>query len=113
MKKYIVLYHAPQSAMQKMANVSPEDAKKGMEPWMAWAQKAGDRMVDLGTPLGNGQQVTKSGTTPSNKEVVGYSILQANSMDEAVELLKSHPHLDWVDGCSIEVHEALPLPGME
>jgi len=113
MKKYIVLYHAPAEAAAKMANVSPEEAQKGMEPWMKWAEKVGNGMVDLGTPLGNGQKVTKKDVSPSTKEVVGYTILQANSMDDAVEMLKGHPHLDWVEGCSVEVHEALPLPGME
>ena len=112
MKKFIVIYHAPKEAAMKMASASPEEAKKGMEPWFAWKEKVGAGMVDMGTPLGNGMKVTKSGTTPSDKEVVGYSILQANSMDEAVEMLKSHPHLDWVDGCSIEVHESLSLPGV-
>ncbi len=112
MKKFIVIYHAPKEAATKMTSVSPDEAKKGMEPWFEWQKKVGDKMLDLGTPLGNGMQVTKSGTAPSNKEVVGYSVLQANSMDEAVAMLKGHPHLDWVDGCSIEVHESLSLPGM-
>ena len=113
MKKFIVLYHAPATAIAQMQKASPEEMKKGMEPWFIWQKKVGSGMVDLGTPLGNGMKVTKSGVTPSEKEVVGYTILQANSMDEAVEMLKDHPHLDWVDGCSIEVHESLPLPGME
>ena len=98
--------------MDKMANVSPQDAKKGMEPWMAWAKRIGSGMVDFGTPLGNGQKVTKSGTQPSDKNVVGYTILQAENMNQAVEMLKGHPHLDWVDSCSVEVHESLSLPGM-
>src|SRR3989344_6166019 len=101
MKKFVVIYHAPKTAAEKMAAATPEDAKNGMEPWMAWAAKVGSGMVDMGTPLGNGMAVTKSGVTPSTKEVVGYTILQANSMDEAVEMLKGHAHLDWVDGCSI------------
>jgi hypothetical protein len=57
-------------------------------------------------------KVTKSDAHKSNKDVVGYSILQAESMDKAVEMLKGHPHLDWIDGCEVEVHESLPLPGM-
>lgn len=107
-----MIYHAPKAAAEKMASVSPQDAKKGMESWFAWAKRVGSGMVDLGTPLGNGMKVTKSGTVLSNKDVVGYTILQAKSMDEAVEMLKGHPHLDWVDGCEIEVHESLALPGM-
>jgi hypothetical protein len=44
--------------------------------------------------------------------VNGYSIIQAESMEEAVELLKEHPHLHWAEGCKIEVFESLPVPGM-
>lgn len=111
MTKYLVVYTASTSAMEQMKDVSPEDAKKGMEPWMAWAEKVGDGLIDLGTPLGNGQKVTKDGNSPSDKNVVGYSILQAENMDGALELLQEHPHLQWTDGCEIEVHESLPLPG--
>jgi hypothetical protein len=33
------------------------------------------------------------------------------SMDEARELLKDHPHLAWTPECDIVVHESLPTPG--
>jgi hypothetical protein len=33
-------------------------------------------------------------------------------MDAAVAMLQGHPHLDWATGCEIEVHEAMPVPGM-
>jgi len=112
MKKFIILYHAPKGAMEKMAKVSPEDAKKGMEPWMIWAKKCGTGLVDMGTPLGNGQTVKKNGASRSPSTVIGYSILQADSMDKAVAMLKDHPHLEWMDSCQIEVHETLSLPGM-
>ena len=112
MKKFIVLYHASSDAAQKMVSATPEEMKEGMKPWMEWAKKCGSGLVDMGTPLGNGQKVAKSGTKPSNKEVVGYSILQAENMNEAVGMLKAHPHLDWTDSCEIEVHESLSTPGM-
>ena len=112
MKKFIVVYHAPQSATQQMAQASPEEMQKGMAPWMAWAEKCGDGLVDMGSPLANGQKVTEAGTTPSDKNVVGYSVLQAETMAQAVAMLKDHPHLGWADGCEIEVHETMPLPGM-
>ncbi|MBI4044964.1 MAG: hypothetical protein HY392_04615 [Candidatus Diapherotrites archaeon] len=111
MKKFIVIYHAPESTNKQMENASPEEMKKGMKPWMDWANKCGNGLVDLGTPLGNGQKLTKTGnSTPSKRNVVGYSILQAKSMEKAKEMLKGHPHLEWASGCEIEVHEALPLP---
>jgi hypothetical protein len=110
MKKFIVLYNAPVSAMEKMKNMSPEDHKKGMEPWMAWVKKCGDGIVDMGTPFGNGQKVTKSENSLSDSDIVGYSILQAESMDEAVEMMQGHPHLELEMGCEIEVFESMPMP---
>jgi hypothetical protein len=110
MTKFIVIYHASGSAMEKMKDSSPEDTKKGMEAWHEWAEKCGAGLVDLGSPLGNGQKVTKSNNSASDKNVVGYSILQAEDMAGAQELLQGHPHLEWTEGCEIEVHESLPLP---
>lgn len=112
MKKFMVLYHAPTGAAEKMAQATPEQMKDGMKPWMEWAEKCGTGLVDMGSPLGNGQKVTTGGTSASDKEVVGYSILQAEDMAGAVAMLQAHPHLAWTDGCAIEVHEMMPLPGM-
>lgn len=112
MKKYLVIYHAPASAAKKMEKASPEQAKEGMEPWMKWAEQCGDGLVDMGLPLTGGQKIEKSGSTPSKRNVVGYSILQAESMAKAKAMLKKHPHLNWAAKCEIEVHEAMPLPGM-
>lgn len=109
MKQFVVIYHAPFSAIEKMKQSSPEEMEKGMEGWMKWAGKCGEHLVDFGNPLAKGQEIDQSGTTPSTKGVVGYSILQANDM--AVEdLLREHPHLSWDKGCKIEIHEKMPLP---
>jgi len=110
MKKFIVIYHASASAMEQMKDSSPEDMKKGMEQWWAWAEKCGSGLVDIGTPLAGGQKLTESGSSPSDKNVVGYSILQAEDMEGAKALLNGHPHLGWAAGCEIEVHESMPLP---
>ena len=110
MKNFVVIYHAPGSAMEYMKNATPEEMKKGMESWMAWSAKCGGALVDFGTPLAGGQRLSKSGSSPSDKNVTGYSILQAEDMDGAKALLKGHPHLEWAGGCEIEVHESLPPP---
>lgn len=113
MKKFMILYHAPVEAMEQMQNTPPEQADEGMKAWMQWADKCGDHMVDLGTPLGKGQQINVNGSgRPSDKQVCGYSILTATDLDQAKELIQGHPHLSgWDDACTIEVHEFLPLPG--
>jgi hypothetical protein len=113
MKKFIVLYHAPVDAVRQTSGASPEEQAKGMEMWMQWAKKCGDKLIDLGSPLMNGQQLMPGGKSRnSNSDIVGYSILQAENMDEAKSLLQGHPHFGWNADCSIEVHETMPLPGM-
>ncbi len=114
MKKFLVIYHAPKDAMQQTANVTPEQQAKGMEMWMQWAQKCGDKLLDMGSPLMNGQQLSSGGSiSESGKNVSGYSILQAENMDEAKALLNGHPHISgWNQDARIEVHESMPLPGM-
>ena len=113
MKNFIVLYHAPMDAMKQTADTSTEEQAKGMELWMQWAQKCGDQLIDLGAPLMNGQQLKVDGSSKnSSREVVGYSILKAENIDEAKKLLAGHPHLGWDASCSIEVHETMPMPGM-
>jgi len=109
MKKFIVIYYAPTSFMEKMKDATPEDSKKEMDKWMEWAKKVGDGMVDFGAPLIDGKKITSSGSSSSEKNVVGYSILQAESIEGAEEMLKEHPHLTWTDGCEVEVYEAVDM----
>jgi len=52
----------------------------------------------MGSPLGGGIHISKNGNQPSKREVSGYSILQANSMEEAIKLLENHPQLESVHG---------------
>ncbi len=107
MKKFIVLYHAPLEAMNEaQKNSTPENQAKGMEGWMKWAERCGNKLVDMGSPLMNGQQLSPGGQSKnSTKDVAGYSILQAENLEEAKKLLEGHPHLGWNASCSIEVHE--------
>ncbi len=113
MKKFIVTFHAPASAMEQMgqmATASAEEQKEAVAPWMEWAERVGSALVDAGSPLMGGQTLTKSGSSPSDKGVVGYSILQAEDMQAAKALLEDHPHLEWVAGCEIEVYETMHGP---
>jgi hypothetical protein len=108
MSKFLVLYRAPISAREQMANATPEQVKAGMDAWMAWAGKAGSAIVDLGAPLGDGQSV---GPGKTDDEIAGFSILETSSQADAVTLLEDHPHFQTPAG-SIEVHEFLSMPGI-
>jgi hypothetical protein len=94
-----------------MSKASPEQAKAGMDLWMAWAKKAGAAIVDMGAPLGDGMKLTASGSSKSESKGTGFSILQAESNKAIQELLKNHPHFR-APGGSIEAFEFLSMPGM-
>ncbi len=108
MNKYLVLYRAPVSAQEQMAKATPEQAKAGMDAWMAWAKRTGSALADLGSPLGQAAHI--SGTAGPGL-IGGYSILQADSLDAARKLLDGHPHLS-MPSFSIDVLEFLPMLGM-
>jgi hypothetical protein len=111
MSKYLFVYHAPMTPAEATPP-TPEQMEAVMGEWNAWAGKVGDGMIDFGTPLAGGVRVTRDGVSPSTREVVGYSLIEAADFDAALDLARSHPHLNMSGGCEIEVHEAQAIPGM-
>jgi len=98
---------APVAAEVQM-NVSPEEMKKGMEPWMAWYKKCGKAITDQGAPLKKGACIDKKGTAKSQTQVTGYSIVQAKDLETAKTMVNDHPHL-MMPKASIEVLEIMPM----
>jgi len=111
MKKFLVLYKAPLSAMEQMSKATPEQQKAGMDAWMNWSKKAASSIVDMGAPLGKSLKYGPNGSTPTTNDLGGYSILQGESKEALASVLTGHPHFMMPDG-TIEVIELLPVPGM-
>jgi hypothetical protein len=105
MAKFLVLYRSATTAAEQMAGGSPEQAQAGMEAWMAWSQRAGGAVVDLGAPL----SVVEAGGDAGDP-IGGYSILQADNADALRKVLDGHPHAAM--GGTIEILEFLSMPGM-
>ncbi len=107
MKKFMILYLAPVAAEQQM-NVSPEEMKKGMEPWLAWFKKQGKAIVDMGAPMGMGMHFSKRGSSKGKTEITGYTIVQAEDMDAVKAMVEGHPHF-MLPKATIEVLEIMPM----
>jgi hypothetical protein len=115
MSKYLVLYQSEaalggMSVSEMFANSTPEQLASGMAAWQTWYTKAGAAVLDLGAPLGHSMIVSGGGAAPGKTAITGYSFLQAESMDEAVALMKEHPHFHMPDA-SVQILECLPTPG--
>ena len=111
MKKFLVIFGSTVSARDQMMNVTPEQAKVGMQMWMTWLQNAGKAVVDPGSPLGDTAQVAAGKATATSSSIGGFSIYQAESRDALAALLADHPHYH-APGATIEIHEFLQFPGM-
>ena len=113
MARFMVLYHAPASALGQMGNLTPEQQKAGMDMWMAWSEKNKGAITDLGSPLAGSRRVRSNSVAPDNDSTVsGFSVLEAESPEAVAEILKDHPHFHTPGDVSIEVLEYLAIPGM-
>ena len=75
MARFLVLYRAPVSAREQMANVTPEQAQAGMDLWREWAGRAGDAIVDLGAPLADPAMV---GNGEAYDDLAGYGTFRVS-----------------------------------
>jgi len=105
MKQYLALYMASGADFEKMMREStPEQRKQGMEEWGKWAKKHHTEIVEMGAPVGKTKKVTKGGVENVKNEVGGYTIVQANSHDEAAKIFADSAHF-MMPGSWIEVME--------
>lgn len=112
MSKFIVIYHARAPYMQMMQEkgATQEDMQAEMQAWMEWAGKCGEALTEMGGPMVGSQKLTNQGASPSDRNVVGYSILEAENMAAAQGMLEGHPHFRLDSSCEIEVHEVMNMP---
>lgn len=110
MTKFLVLYLSSVPAADQMAESTREQADAGTARWMSWAKRAGNHLVDLGSPVGHATQVTKGAARASDITVAGFSILQATTRQQVIDLLTDHPHYR-SPGASIEILEFVPMLG--
>lgn len=111
MKRYMLILFEDQSIYNEF---SPEEMQKEIEIHMKWIESLGDRF-DSGEPLehharsirGSGKLVTDGPYIESKELVSGYYIIEAENMEEAVELSKGCPVLR-LNG-SVEVREIMVM----
>jgi YCII-related domain len=108
MSKYLLLYKGPATPMEQF---TPEQTEEQMRAWNEWMGRVGSALVDGGTPFGAGSAVSDDGSTGQPSDLNGYSIIEADNLDEAHALTKDHPFLAEGKGrFTIEIFELVPLP---
>jgi len=105
MNNYLLLYSGGSMP------ASEAEQKAVMDDWMAWFGMHGSAIVDQGNPFtpmvknldGNGMV----GDGPVGSMASGYSVIKANSMDEAVIIAQGCPVLK--GGAKISVFETFAV----
>ena len=102
MAKFLYLYSGGEMAETREAQ------EKVMQEWMSWFGTLGDSVVDVGNPFGAATTVSNGGTSDGGaSKLGGYSIITAESLEEAAANTKGCPVLQ--SGGSVEVYEALAM----
>jgi hypothetical protein len=75
-----------------------------MAAWNAWFERLGPNLVDRGNPV---FKRTALGNCGADTVLGGYTLVNAETLEEAIALAKTCPVL--VDGGGVEVGELTPL----
>jgi hypothetical protein len=88
---------------------TPEEQQKIMEEWMNWFGSLGEAVADGGSPFGPSCTISPDGKVREGGAagLTGYSIITAESLDDATSAAKGCPVLS--AGGAVEVYEALPM----
>ena len=93
MKKFLLLY------------CGRDESPDARERWGAWFGENGSRLIDGGGPLGPGRLASGDGASDVEGDpFIGYSIISAESLDEAERIAASSPA-----SAGVRVYEALPM----
>ena len=88
---------------------SPEEGKQHMSRYEDWLSSLGNSAISPANPLKNTRTVNSDGTvTPGgNTSMSGFTIIEADSMEQALAIAKDCPFLDI--GGSLEVSELIQM----
>ena len=98
MKKFVLLYTGTRDQAP---------TEESTAAWMEWFGSMGDKLVDPGNPFGEGREVSEGSATDLSRSasgVTGYTLINAQDIDEAEKIALSHPSVE-----SILVYEAMPM----
>ncbi len=90
---------------------TPEEGKKYFAKYQEWLNSLGDSAVSPMNPFKDTKTVNPDGSisTGSSTSMSGYTIINADSMDAALEISKACPFLE-ING-TLEVSELMQMPG--
>jgi hypothetical protein len=111
LKKFLVLYLAPAAVIADWAKTDPATRKaaedKMQGDWQRWMVEHA-KMISVIEAAGKTKAVTSAGITDIKNDIMLYSIVEADSHENAAKAFAHHPHLT-IPQSSIQVMEVRPM----
>lgn len=115
MKTFLAVFIGKEDLMKKWNQLSKEEqqsrTQKGMLAWQQWGAEHQNSIVHMGSPLGKTKRIGNDGISDFKNEICAYTIVKADTHEEAAKMFLNHPHFAIFPGDSIELIESLPIPG--
>ncbi len=96
MPNFLLLLYDDPTVYQKL---SPSEMQETLGRYMAWGKKpfvkGGQRLADDPGRVMRGKQVTDGPYSETKEVLAGYYAIEAGNYDQAVQLTRDHPHLDF------------------
>lgn len=104
MPKYIMSYY-----MGPNLPSSPEEGAENMARYQEWMKAHQDALIEPENPLMNKRLITENGVVEGGKpgSMMGYGIIQADSLEAAEAIAKTNPFLAMGD---IELAQIMEMP---
>ena len=108
MKRFMAIYTGSATPEQRAAfQADTATMQAGAAAWGKWMRDHASAIVDTGGPLGKTRQVDSYGLADSSNEMSAYTIVQAESHEEAARMFEGHPHFAIFPGKAVEIMECL------
>ena len=85
--------------------------QKGMAAWQKWIADHSGAIVEMGGPLGKTKRVDASGIADISNNMSAFTIVEAESHEDAARMFENHPHFAIFPGDGVEIMECMPIPG--
>jgi len=115
MKTFMAIFTGTADKIEAFRKLPEQERAKrdqaGLKAWNDWGTKYATAIVDNGAPLGKTKRVTADGISDIRNNMAAYTVVRAESHEEAAKLFLDHPHFTIFPGDGVEIMECLPIPG--
>lgn len=117
-KNFLAVFIATPESLERSgwAQLSESQRKEkervGITAWGQWVQAHAPNLIEVGSPLGKTKRTGNDGVSDTRNHLTAYTVVKADSHEDAARLFERHPHFTLFPGDCVEIMECLPIPSV-